>query len=137
MVIEDEENRVVPSIELVKAALKYPIEVDCHIPYDINIEEILGYTNPDKPNDLYFSTDSPGLGIAKVNIYELASRAKEFIYRKFRVRLQSCIDDVDWMCEIRMVGDRPQWFARTEPEAILRACDDILKDPEQKGYKWN
>ncbi len=78
-----------------------------------------------------------GLWIDENNIHEFASKAKEAIYRKHRISLQSCIDDVDWMCEIRMVMDRPQWFARTEPEAIIRACEDILKDPEQKGYKWN
>ncbi len=78
-----------------------------------------------------------GLWMDENNIHEFASLAKEAIYKKYRISLQSCIDDVDWMCEIRMVMDRPQWFARTEPEAIIRACEDILKDPEQKGYVWS
>ena len=78
-----------------------------------------------------------GLWMDENNIHEFAGLAKEAIYRKFQIRLQSCIDDVDWLCEIRMVGDRPQWFARTEVASIIKACEDILKDPEQKGYVWN
>ena len=78
-----------------------------------------------------------GLWMDENNIHAFASLAKEAIYKKYRIRLRSLIDDVDWICEISMVGERPQWFARTEPEAIIRACEDILKDSEQKGYVWS
>ena len=71
-----------------------------------------------------------------INIYELAHKCKRYMYEKgwlFQVRTGNELSVVDIAnSEKRELFFRKQVDANTEPEAIFKACEWILKQKENK-----
>ena len=74
---------------------------------------------------------------SEINIHELAHKCKEWAFK------QGFMFDIQWHTNrnpfsivIKSYGKDSQFYcAETEPEAIFKACEWILK--ENRGRRWN
>ena len=73
-----------------------------------------------------------------INIYEFAFKCKEWAKLKYFIDIDSHCDCARWGAEATSHNGRPSVFyeqvfiGRTEPEAIFKACEYILKELSNK-----
>lgn len=79
----------------------------------------------DVPQGIYFQKKNLNTE-SYVNIYELANKAKKWAFNKYKVHLMSTLyARHSWVCSAQ--GDEPFEEANSEPEAIFKACERLLK----------
>ncbi len=117
------------TVVLLRIIQKYPIRIEnTNVPFDIDVEEITGYHNPDKPNDLYWITDSPGLGVAKLSACDLTTKCKDWIWELDPEHLTTLKTYKTITGLYRAyLSDDEEWFAATEAEAVFMATESIRK----------
>ena len=101
------------------------------------LSEVMGYVNPCpmevEDNKLYLYKEL-GENITTLNIYELAHECKEWSYTKgFRLQVQK-YKELDYQCIIdeMNIEYHPAKYATTEPDAIFKACEWILKRIQER-----
>lgn len=118
------------SKELLSEVLKYPMEVTTNVTYYISIISEPYFLDGNK-TAVYFNTDNVGLGVCKINIYELAHKCKEWAFNKGGIDITSGkrLGLDGWECLV-FVGVIPCdcYEAETEPQAIFKACQWILEN---------
>ena len=88
----------------------------------IYTEDYLGHSFKPFIRPLY------GSFVDEVNIYELAHKCKEWALTKHNTYLSSWTESSQGVCEASTTNEDKDFFAETEPEAIFKACEWILKD---------
>ncbi len=92
-----------------------------------------------KGNEIFYNTDSNKHSCFKINIYEFMFLCKEWALQyKYRILTEPYNDYgyTDWMIEVTKYGSsNPQRFdlCKSEPEAVFKACEWILKQIDKKG----
>lgn len=61
-----------------------------------------------------------------INVYELAHKCKEWAFKN-GIEISSCIDENGGWANIRTNEFIPTVFAKSEQEAIFKACELIIK----------
>ena len=77
-------------------------------------------------NELVFLKD--GEMHSDINIYELAHKCKEWAWEENRTNIWSSLDGENY-CIARINSlEKKEFYSPTEPEAIFKACECILKE---------
>ena len=124
--------------ELLSEVLGYPKTIESNVTYKLSITEVGQMDN----NKLYFHTDSFGMGINSINIYELAHKCKEWAthlspnkqalssYPRWgNLRDYQSTNGEYYVCQHLASGI--QFEAETEPESIFKACQWILENKDK------
>ena len=80
----------------------------------------------------YNGIDEHNEHYVKINIYELAHKCKEWVYKPSCYTLESYKDmyELNWKCNVVTNLEETLFTADTEPEAIFKACEWILNNKE-------
>ena len=98
--------------------------------YNFDIKDIILLGTDDVTYEVRFNGLKNGLKYNIINIYELAHKCKEWALSK-ECELLSCIRDENTsLCDIYsdVLDCKFTHYANTEPEAIFKACEWILKE---------
>ena len=126
------------SKELLSEVLGYPKNIPYGNEgktYKLNIVSSPYINENGKPDDIYFQTDAPGLGVNLINVYKLVHKCKEYAYIQGYV-ISSGLTPVlgvnkDGWAEVfssstPLDGKLHTFKQLSEPEAIFKAAQWVL-----------
>lgn len=97
--------------------------------YNFDVKEIIELGTDEVTYEVRFNGLKNGLKYNIINIYELAHKCKEWAWLQ-GFMLSSGFSDSKWFCEYLQIDNdyiNDYFLSDSEPEAIFKACEWILK----------
>ena len=72
--------------------------------------------------------------LSDINLYELAHKCKEWAWKQDKEHITTTINTRKTLTGLykTCINDDIEWFAKTEPEAIFKACQWILEQKDKQ-----